>query len=245
MGFIQKVANRRRLPFPSATRRPLSHLIELSSNVAERQSGICDGDRCHQLHQVILWGAARRSGKQAGLGKLLADHAMDGSAQPFHRPVMAAAIEDAHDIVPAVLRPELPHGWKPSLCRRNQFVEINFLACFRHRPDRFRTPFPKTGIPRKFSARFRRLDSGFGAFGNESSFELRDRAQHLKGEHALWRRGIDWISNRAKMDAAFLKILDYLQKMADRPGEAVEPDNDENVAGGKLAEQSRENRPSA
>nr|QCL09949.1 hypothetical protein pC5.8b_459 [Rhizobium rhizogenes] len=47
------------------------------------------------------------------------------------------------------------------------------------------------------------------------------------------------------MDAAFLKILDYLQKMADRPGEAVEPDNDENVAGGKLAEQSRENRPNA
>lgn len=47
------------------------------------------------------------------------------------------------------------------------------------------------------------------------------------------------------MDAAFLKIIDYLQKMADRSGEAVEPDNDENVAGGKLAEQSRKDRPSA
>jgi hypothetical protein len=44
------------------------------------------------------------------------------------------------------------------------------------------------------------------------------------------------------MNAAFFKALNDLQQMADRSCKAIQPDNDKHIAGGKLAQQSRQNR---
>lgn len=44
------------------------------------------------------------------------------------------------------------------------------------------------------------------------------------------------------MDTTLFEIFDHLQKMADRSGEAIQPDDDQHVAVCELAEQSRQNR---
>lgn len=47
------------------------------------------------------------------------------------------------------------------------------------------------------------------------------------------------------MDAALLEIFDNLQEVANRPGKAIQPDDDQHVACGEVSEKSCENRPSA
>ena len=62
-------------------------------------------------------------------------------------------------------------------------------------------------------------------------FELCDGAQHLQREHALWRSGIDRVAQATEMRAGGLELLDDGEKMADRAGEAIEPDHDQGLAG--------------
>jgi hypothetical protein len=38
------------------------------------------------------------------------------------------------------------------------------------------------------------------------------------------------------MNAALFEILDHLQQMADRPGKAIQPDDDKHIADGKITE---------
>ena len=80
-------------------------------------------------------------------------------------------------------------------------------------------------------------------FGDQRPFKLCDGAENLEGEHALRCGRVDRIADRSEMDAALFKILDHLQEMTDRTSEAIQPDDDEHVASGELAEQSGQNRP--
>ena len=106
-------------------------------------------------------------------------------------------------------------------------------------------PRPEARISWKLSARPRRLDARLRALGNQRPFELRDRAKDLERKHALGRRGVDGVAQRAKVGAALLQALDDVEEMADRAGEAVEADDDQNIAGSDFAHQSGELRPSA
>ncbi len=63
--------------------------------------------------------------------------------------------------------------------------------------------------------------------------------------NALGRRCVDGVAQRAKVGAALLQALDDVEEMADRAGEAVETDDDENIAGSDLTHQSGELWPSA
>ena len=170
---------------------------------------------------------------------------MDGAAKTLYRPIVAAAIKDPNNIVPAMLRPELPHQWQPRRRGRNEFIDIELLACLRHRLDRLWSPFSQAGIPRKLAACLGRLDARFGAFGDQRSLELRNRAKNLEGKHTLRRRGVDRIPDRSKIDTALLQVFNDLQQMAHGSGKAIEADNDKDIAGGELAKESRQNRPGA
>src|SRR5208337_22082 len=106
-------------------------------------------------------------------------------------------------------------------------------------------PRPQTRISWKLSAGPRRLDARLCALRNQRPFELRDRAKDLDRKHALGCRSVDGVPQGAKMGAVLLQALDHDEEMADRTGEAVEADDDENIAGSDLAHQSCELWPSA
>ena len=65
-----------------------------------------------------------------------------------------------------------------------------------------------------------------------------------KRKHALGRRRVDRVAQRAEVVAALLQPLDDFEEVTDRTGEAVEADHDEDIAGPDLAHQSCEFRPS-
>ena len=56
----------------------------------------------------------------------------------------------------------------------------------------------------------------------------------------MWRRGVDRISQAAKMATADFELFDDGEQVADRAGEAIEPDHDEGLAGADLAQQARQ-----
>ncbi len=103
------------------------NLIHLAGNIAQRKAGISDSNRRDELHQVIFGYSPRRASQEVRFGQVLADHTMHGAAKPLHCPVTDATIKDPRDIVPAVFRAKLLHGWQPGLGRRDQLVEIEFL----------------------------------------------------------------------------------------------------------------------
>ena len=102
----------------------------------------------------------------------------------------------------------------------------------------------RPGLPESLPLALRRLDAGLRALGNQRAFELRDRAEDLKGKHALGCRSVDGVAQRSKVGAALLQPLDDVEEVADRAGEAVEADDDEDIAGPDLAHQSGELWPS-
>ena len=83
------------------------------------------------------------------------------------------------------------------------------------------SPARSPGVATNTAAATRGLQAGFGAFGDQRSLELGDRAQHLQEEHPLRRRGVDGVAQAAEMRAAGLELLDHSQQMADKPGEAI------------------------
>ena len=128
---------------------------------------------------------------------------------------MAPAIEYPDGIVPAVLGPQLPNHRQPGLGGGGQLVEVEFFSCLRQCLDRLWSPLSKAEIAWQLATRFCRLDASFAAFGNQSSFELCDGAEHLERKHPLWRGRVDRIADRSEMNAALFEILDHLQQMAD------------------------------
>ncbi|OAP40340.1 hypothetical protein ATC00_20880 [Sinorhizobium americanum] len=113
-------------------------------------SAIDAGD---QSHWMMFRGPTRGSAEQFRVCELLAHHPMNRPAQALDRPVVTSTIENAHDIAPAVPRPQLSDRRQPCLRRCNQVIEVGALARCGNRTDRLRSPFPQPGIAGKPAAR--------------------------------------------------------------------------------------------
>ena len=111
--------------------------------------------------------------------------------------------------------------------------------------DGVRVAGAQAGIAADAAAGARGVQAGFGALGDQRPLQLGDGAQHLQREHALRRRGVDRIAQAAEMRAARFELLDDGEQVADRAGEAIEPDHDQGFAGADLAQQARQHRPAA
>jgi hypothetical protein len=66
----------------------------------------------------------------------------------------------------------------------------------------------------------------------------RRRPAHLQGEHPLRRRGVDRVPQAAEMGAVRIELLDDGEQVADRAGEAVEPEHDQ-VSPGRISRSRR------
>ena len=119
------------------------------------------------------------------------------------------------------------------------------VAAGAHFADRLRVAGPQAGIAADAAAAARGLQAGLGALGDQRPLELGDGAQHLQGEHALRRGGVDRIAQAAEMRAAGLELLDDGEQMADRAGQPIEPDHDQGFAGADLAQQAGQHGPAA
>lgn len=75
--------------------------------------------------------------------------------------------------------------------------------------------------------------------------ELSDRTEDLEGEHALRRRGVDRIAQRAEVGTAVGQLLDDGEEVADGPRQAIEADDDQDVASADLSQQPGEGRAGA
>jgi hypothetical protein len=74
---------------------------------------------------------------------------------------------------------------------------------------------------------------------DQCPLELRDGAQDLQREHALRCRGVDRVAQAAEMRALGFELLDDGEQMADRAGEAVEPDHDQGLARARISRKRR------
>src|SRR5208283_516230 len=98
----------------------------------------------------------------------------------------------------------------------------------------------RPGLPESFPLAFAALMPAL-VRSEKRAFELRDRAEDLERKHALGRRSVDGVAQRTKASAALLQPLDDFEEVADRAGEAVQADDDEDIA---IAHQSGELWPS-
>ena len=154
-------------------------------------------------------------------------------------------VQDPHDIPPGLAGAHPPHGRQPRVQLRQDAIEMRGIAAGAHFADGVRVAGAQAGIAADAAALACGVQAGFGALGDQRPLELGDGTQHLQGEHALRRGGIDRIAQAAEMRAAGLELLDDGQQMADRTGKAVEPDHDQRFAGGDVAQQARQHRPAA
>jgi hypothetical protein len=111
--------------------------------------------------------------------------------------------------------------------------------------DGVRVSGAQAGIAADTTAAPRRPQPRLGALGDQRPLELCDGAEHLQREHALRRCGVDRVAQAAEMRALGLELLNDGEEVADRAGEAVEPDHDQRLAGTEVAQQAREHRPGA
>ena len=147
-----------------------------------------------------------------------------------------------------------PQGWAGRIRRTvgnhvsnwaRTLVQMCRVAAGADLADGVRVAGAQAGIAADTTAAARRPQPGLGALGNQRPFELGDGTQHLQREHALWRGGVDRVAQAAEMRASGLELLDDGEEMADRAGEAIEPDHDQGFAGADLVQQARQHRPAA
>ena len=81
------------------------HLFQLGCNPTQGEIRIGNGDSSDESHQAIFGRAPRRALDQLRLGETFAHHAMHRTPQSFDGPVEPLALENADDIIPAVLGP--------------------------------------------------------------------------------------------------------------------------------------------
>ena len=111
--------------------------------------------------------------------------------------------------------------------------------------DGVRVPGAQTRIAADPAAATRGPQPSFGALGDQRPLELGDGTQDLQREHALWRGGVDRVAQAAEMRALGFELLDDVEQVTDRPGEAIQSDHDEGLAGSDLAQQARQHRAGA
>jgi len=104
---------------------------------------------------------------------------------------------------------------------------------------------PQAGIAADSTAAARRLQAGLGPLGNQGALKLGDGAQHLQREHALGRCGVDRVAQAAKMRPGRFQPLDHGQQVADRAGEAIQPNHNQGLPAADVAQQACQHRPAA
>ncbi len=170
--------------------------------------------------------------QQVRLDDAFRDQSPDGAAEPLSRPgCRATAVQDPHHVAPGLARAHAPYGRQPRVQMSQNAIQMRrVVAC----PD-LANGIPITGAQAGMSAdptlAARGLKAGFDAFGDQGAFDLSDRPQHLQREHPLWRRGVDRISQDAKMPTAGFELFDDGDQVADRASEAIEPGHDKGLAG--------------
>ena len=139
-------------------------------------------------------------------------------------------VQDSHHVAPRLGRLHPPHDRQPCIQLGQDAVQVSGVAACGFLADGVRVPGAQARL---------------GALGDQCALELGDGTQHLQREHALWRGGVDRVAQAAEMRALGFELLDDVEQMADRPGEAIEPDHDEGLAGSDLAQQARQYRAGA
>ena len=229
------------LPSRSTTRCTLAHGLKLGGDLLKRAvrcGGGNAGDQPKQPIIPVLWPGAIQ---QVRLDDAFGDQSPDGAAEPLGGPgCRPAAVQDPHHVAPGLARAHAPYGRQPRVQMSQNAIQMRGVAAC---PD-LANGVPIAGVQARIAAdatsAARSLKAGLGAFGDKGAFELSDRPQHLQGEHPLWRRGVDRVSQAAKMPTAGFKLLNDGEQVADRAGEAIEPDHDEGLAGADLAQQARQ-----
>ena len=113
--------------------------------------------------------------------------------------VSLAAVQDADDVAPRLLRAHSPHRREPGIQLGENAIEVRGITSVSSVADRGRVPGPEAGVAADATAFAGGKQPSLGAFGDQRPFELSDCAQDLQGEHALWGGGIDRIAQAAEM----------------------------------------------
>ena len=179
------------------------------------------------------------------VGEMLGDQPLYRPAQALRRPIEAALLEQARNVVPAVVWPHPPHCRQPLICCGLDACAKGGLLRRRHLRQRLRPTLADTGIAGELAFGSRGLDSRLRAFGDQRTLELGDGAKNLQRKHALRRRGVDRIPQRSEMGVPGRQILDHLEQMADGSRQAIEAHDDERVADADLADKLGEGRADA
>ena len=168
------------------------------------------------------------------------------TAQPLDGPSRRLpVVQDPHDIPPWLVGPHASNGRQPGVKPLQNAGQMGSITARAHFADSVWVSGTQAGIAADAAAHACRVQAGFGALGDQRALELGDGTEHLQGEHALRRRGINRIAQATKMGPASLKLLDDAQQVADRAGKAVEPHHDQRFTGGDVAQQARQHRPAA
>jgi hypothetical protein len=205
---------------------------------AVRRGGGNAGDQPKQPIIPVLWPGAIQ---QVRLDDAFGDQSSDGTAESLGGPgCRPAAVQDPHHVAPGLARAHAPYGRQPRVQMSQNAIQMRGVAACSDLVNGIPITGTQAGIAADATPAARSLKTGFGALGDQRAFELSDRPQHLQGEHPLWRRGVDRISQAAKMPTAGFELFDDGEQMADRAGETIEPDHDEGLAGADLAQQARQ-----
>jgi len=122
------------------------------------------------------------------------------STEALYGPILAASVENIDDVIPAVLWAQLPNDRKPGFRRGIETIDIKLLACLGRSFNRFRAPFPKTGVARKSTLSFCCLDTFSRALGALRLFKFYDRAENLDGKGTQRPGRVDGITERSEAD---------------------------------------------
>jgi len=129
---VDEVLDRGGRPFRFAARRALVKFLELGRDLAQRQLRIGRMNAGGQCHQPVFGKAGRGLLQQARIGHVLGHQPFHRPAQTLRRPVEAALLQNAGDVIPGMVRPHAPNGRRPLVGRRLNSVPIGSLLRGRH-----------------------------------------------------------------------------------------------------------------
>jgi hypothetical protein len=72
--------------------------------------------------------------------------------------------------------------------------------------------------------------SDLGPFADECAFELGKCTQHLRHQHALSTRSIDWIQDGSEIGSLFSQAFNDFKEMRKRTCQSINPNNHKRVA---------------
>src|ERR1700733_5069000 len=232
----EQVLDGGRVPPGATARRALAHGLELSGDLLQGALRRCGGDTRDEPDQPVVALLAGRAFQQGRLDDALRHQPPYGAAQPLNGPGgLGGAVQNAHDIAPRLSGTHPPHGRQPRVQLRQDAIKVCGVAASTDLTDCVGVTGAQAGISADTTAAARGAPPGPGALRDQCPLELCDGAQHLQREHALWRGGVEGIAQAAEMRPLRLELLDDGEQVADRAGEAVEPDHDQSFAGADLA----------